>query len=69
MLHALLWIGIILIILGWLALAWQASKRMSYGKDLEKFPEKRKALQLKRNYCFLTMLIGILLLLIALIIN
>lgn len=64
----ILWTGIILTVIGWLALAWQASKRLAVKEELEKFQQKKKTLLLHRNYCRLIILIGILLLLIALII-
>lgn len=64
----LMWIGIAVTLIGWLALAWQASKRLDAKDELEKFPEKRRTMQLRRNYCLLTIGIGIFLLLMALII-
>lgn len=64
----LLWTGIVLIVIGWLALAWQASKRMAVKEDLEKFPEKKRTMLLHRNYCRATILAGILILMISLII-
>lgn len=35
----LLWIGVALIVIGWIALAWQAAKRMAIKDELEKFPD------------------------------
>lgn len=64
----LMWIGIAVIIIGWLALAWQASKRLAVKDDLEKFPQKLKTMQLHRNYCRLTIVAGIALLMIALLV-
>lgn len=64
----LMWIGIAVIIIGWLALAWQASKRLAVKDDLEKFPQKLKTMQLHRNYCWLTIVAGIALLMIALLV-
>lgn len=61
----LLWIGIALTVIGWFALAWQASKRITAKDELEKFPEKKKSALLKRNYCRLTIIAGILIILIA----
>ena len=64
----LLWIGIALTVIGWLALAWQASKRIVHKDDLERFPQKRHAMMLHRTYCLLTILVGVLILVISLII-
>lgn len=61
----LLWIGIALTIIGWVALAWQAAKRMVIKNELERFPDKKSAMQLRRNYCWLTMIAGVVLILIA----
>lgn len=66
MAEALLWIGIILTVIGWLALAWQASKRMVRKDEIEKFPNVRRTLQLRRNYCWLTITGGVVLVLVAL---
>ncbi|MDE5791129.1 MAG: hypothetical protein K2H96_07880 [Muribaculaceae bacterium] len=68
MANILLWIGIIILVAGWLAFGWQASKRMAMKEELERFPEKRRLMVLRRNYCRLTMLIGIVLMIIALLI-
>ncbi len=65
--NILLWAGIALIVGGWLALGWQASKRLAEKDELEKFPQKRRVRQLRRNYCFLTIFAGVVLLLIALV--
>ncbi len=64
----LMWIGIILIVIGWLALSWQASKRLTMKDELERFPQKRHTMVLRSNYCRLTIIIGIATLIIALII-
>ena len=62
----LLWTGIIFIVLGWIALAWQASKRMALKDELGKFPGKKDVMKLHRNYCILTIFAGIVLILLAL---
>lgn len=67
MANILMWIGIALIVIGWLALAWQASKRLAAKDELEKFPQKKHVMQLYRNYFRLTILVGVILLLIAVI--
>lgn len=64
----LMWIGIALTVIGWIALAVQASKRLKVKNELEKFPQNKGKLKLYRNYCLLTIFIGIALLLIALIV-
>lgn len=64
----LFWIGVALIVIGWIALAWQAAKRMAIKDELEKFPDKKNVMQLRRNYCWLTMIAGVVLILIAIII-
>lgn len=64
----LLWIGIALTVIGWIALAWQAAKRMVIKDELERFPDKKNIMQLQRNYCWLTMIAGVVLILIAIII-
>ena len=63
----LMWSGIGLIVIGWLALGWQASRRLAIKAELEKFPEKKHAMQLRRNYCWLIMGAGMCLLVIALV--
>ena len=65
MANVLMWIGIALTVVGWLALAWQASRRLAVKDELEKFPQKKKTMQLRRNYCWLTIGAGVILLLIA----
>ncbi len=65
----LLWTGIVLIVVGWLALGWQASKRLAVKAELDKFPEKKRSMQQRRSYCMLTILAGIVLLVISLLIN
>ncbi len=52
-------------VIGWLALGWQAGKRMQHKTDIEKFPELRRQLALRRNYCFLIIFAGIILLAIG----
>lgn len=66
MANIIMWIGISLTVIGWLALAWQASKRLTAKDELEKFPQKKKAMLLYRNYCWLTIAAGVVLLLISL---
>ncbi len=46
-----MWIGISLTIIVWLALTFQASKRLSAKDKSEKFTQKKRAMQLYRNYC------------------
>lgn len=65
----LLWCGIVLIVVGWIALAWQASRRMAAKNKMEKFPEVRNLMKLRRNYCLITIFIGMLLLIISLLIK
>ena len=62
----LLWIGIVVIVAGWLGLAWQASKIMAARKEVDKFPDRRKTMMMHRNYWRLTILAGILILIVAL---
>lgn len=62
----LMWIGIGLIVIGWLLLGWQASKRLAAKDELEKFPQRKQDFQKRRNYCWLVILMGVILLLIAL---
>ncbi|MDE6556612.1 MAG: hypothetical protein K2K55_06570 [Duncaniella sp.] len=62
----LLWTGIVLIVAGWLALSWQAFKAVSSKKELEKFPEKKHAMTLRRNYCRFAIIAGIALLILSL---
>ena len=59
----LLWSGIILIVAGWIALAWEATRRMAAKEDLERFPDRRDVMRLRRNYCRVTILAGVVLLL------
>ncbi len=68
MTEILMWIGIVLVVIGWLALGWQASKRLVAKDQLEKFPQTRQQMQLRRNYCWLVIAAGVILLLIALIV-
>lgn len=67
MANILMWVGIALTVFGWLMLAWQASKRLAVKDELEKFPQKKHVMQLHRNYCWLTISVGIILLFIAII--
>ena len=64
----LMWTGIALIVIGWMALAWQASKRMAVKDELEKFPQKKGTMLLHRNYCFMTIGAGMALVLLAMIV-
>ena len=64
----LLWIGIALTVIGWIALAWQAAKRMAVKDELERFPNRKNVMQLHRNYCWLTIIAGVVIILIAVII-
>ncbi len=66
MANILMWSGIALTVIGWLALAWQASKIMAVKDDLNKFPQKKATMLLHRNYCRLTIIAGIVLLIISL---
>ena len=68
MANILMWAGIVLIVSAWLMLAWQAAKRFAAKDELEKFPQKRKTMQLHRGYCWLIMIAGGVLLLIAILI-
>ena len=65
MASTLLWIGIAVVVIGWIALAWQAAKRMAIKDELDRFPDRRNVMQLRRNYCWLTIIVGVLLILIA----
>ena len=67
MINIFLWAGIVLILIGWLALAWQASKRMAIKEELEKFPDKSKIMKQRRNNGFLIIFAGVVLLLLALV--
>lgn len=64
----LMWIGIAFIVIGFLALSWQASKRLAIKDELDRFPERKHIMQRRRNYCLLTILAGMILLVIALVI-
>lgn len=68
MANILLWIGIALTAIGWIALAWQAAKGMALKDELDRFPDRKNVMQLRRNHCWLTMIAGIVVILIALII-
>lgn len=63
-----MWVGIALTVIGWLALAWQASTRLAAKNELDKIPQKKHSMQLNRNYCWATIMTGVVLLLIAVII-
>lgn len=67
MANILLWVGIALILIGQLALAWQASKRLAMKDELSKSPQTRQTMRQKRNYCLLITGAGMVALLIALI--
>ena len=64
----MVWSGIIITVIGWLALARQAAKAIAAKKQMDKLPQERKAMLLNRNYCRLTILIGMIVILIGLII-
>ena len=64
----MVWSGIIITVIGWLALAQQAAKAIAAKKQMDKFSQERKAMLLKRNYCRLTILIGMIVIIIGLII-
>lgn len=68
MAQVLLWTGIALIVVGWFALAGQAVKIMSRRNETEKFSRENHAMQLRRNYCRLTIIAGILLVIISMLI-
>lgn len=68
MANVLMWIGIGLILAGWLALGWQASKRLASKAELEKYPQRKSTMRLHRNYCFLTIGVGVILLLVAMVV-
>ena len=61
-----LWVGIALIVIGWVEFAGEAVKRLSDGQDAERFPERHKAARYRRNRCRLTMIGGIALIIISL---
>lgn len=60
-----MWIGIVLIIIGFLSLAWQATKRISDKTELEKFPKWKEVMKLHRNYSLITIFSGMIVLIIA----
>lgn len=64
----LLWTGIVLIVAAWIAIAIQAFKRLEVKEELEKFRVKRGEMQLRRNYCWVAMGVGAILILIAMLI-
>lgn len=61
-----LWAGVAIIIIGWLALSWQAMKAIRMREKMAKFKELNDRSRLRRNYCRITIIVGILFLLIAL---
>ncbi|MDE6296751.1 MAG: hypothetical protein K2L89_02810 [Muribaculaceae bacterium] len=63
----LMWIGIALTVIGWLALSWQASRRLKMEDELEKFPQKKGKMRLYRSYCMFTISIGLILIIVAII--
>ena len=67
MAQVLLWTGICITLVGWIALAWQASKRLARKDEITRFPNLRKKMQLHRNYCLTAIAAGALLMLIAII--
>ncbi len=60
-----MWIGIALIIIGFLSLAWQETKRISDKTELEKFPKWTEVMKLHRNYSLITIFSGMIVLIIA----
>ncbi len=61
----LLWLGIALTVGGFIALGWQASKRLAVKDEIAKMNQKRETLQLHRNYTLLTIIVGMLVLVVA----
>lgn len=61
----LLWTGIGLTVIGWIALAYQASRRMAVKSEMARLPGVRGKMRLRRNYCLLTIFAGMLLIVIA----
>ena len=68
MANVLLWVGIALIVIGWLALGWQASKRLAVKDELDKFPQRKNIMRLHRNYCWLTIGAGVTVVILAMLI-
>lgn len=66
--NILMWAGIALIVIGWVALAWQASKRLAVKDELDKLTQKRETMQSHRNYCWLIIGAGMILLLISIVV-
>ncbi len=66
----LLYLGIALIILGWLTLSWFAVKQINAQKEYERFPQKweevKQALIYKRWICRSLIVLGIVVLIISL---
>ncbi len=68
----LLYIGIALIVAGWLSLSWLAARRIQTQKELERLPQRRE--ELKRSYankrwaCRAIILLGMVVLILSLII-
>ncbi|MCM1076656.1 MAG: hypothetical protein NC411_04765 [Bacteroides sp.] len=69
----LLYFGIGLTVIGWLALSWFAAKQMKAQKEYERIPlkweEVKRGLVRKRWICRVVILIGIIVILISLLIN
>ncbi|GEM_PF-3544629 len=63
--NILLWVGIALIVIGWVELARQSAKVITHRKENERFPEKQKGMLYKRNICRLTMIGGIVMIIIS----
>lgn len=68
MANVVMWIGIVVILVGFAALSWEAMKRMQAQEELNKFPQKKNAMRVRRNYCLMVIFAGMLLLVLALII-
>lgn len=58
MAQILLWTGIGVTVAGWLALAWQATRRMTAHEEMQRFPEFKARLRLRRRLCLLAILAG-----------
>lgn len=56
-----------MILVGFIAFAWQAAKRMAIKEELDKFQHKKNELMLHRNYSRLVIIFGIALILIAIV--
>lgn len=66
----LLYIGIALIIIGWLALAWFAAKQINAQKECERIPQKwneiKQSLIHKRWICRCIIILGLVVIVISL---